>query len=444
MISTRCIRTTLCAALVGFAGVAANGADEQYQREIDRAREVFKLIVDGKYEEFVLASTEEVREKLPADGLKQIWIGITGTVGAYVKEMKATAVPVRQWVAVDLVSQFESAALNVRVTLDGEGKVAGLLFLPTSEGVTYEAPEYADRSKFREETITVSAGEFPLPGTLTIPKGKGPFPAVVLVHGSGPHDEDETIFNTKPFKDLAWGLASRGVAVVRYEKRTHKYPDSIDPVKVTIDEETVDDAVAAVRLLLNRADIDSRRVFVAGHSLGATAAPYLATKERRMAGIIMLAAAARPIYELVEDQVRYIANVDGTIDEAEGEGIAAIVKEVQALREGTWKPGDTLLGAPAEYWAGLDKMDPIGHARALTIPILIVQGGRDYQVSMKDFGIWKKQLAGRKNVTLKLFERMDHLFHAADGPSTPQQYTEKGYVDESVIAYLADWIHRRH
>jgi dienelactone hydrolase len=418
------------------------GAEDRYQAQADRARELLRLLIDEKYEEFVEASDETMKAVQPADKLKEVWTGVVASVGPYEKEIQAAAVPVGALVAVDLVCKFTSGALNVRIVLDKEGRVSGLWFTPWSQSVPYQPPGYVDTSKFREEEVTVSPGALPLPGTLTLPNGKGPFPAVVLVHGSGPHDRDGTLFKNKPLKDIAWGLASRGIAVLRYEKRTHKYGSSMDPRKITIDEETVDDAVSGARLLMTREEIDPHGVFVVGHSLGATAAPYIATKEPQIAGLIMLAAAARPLYELAEEQMVYLAGLEGELGEKSRERLEEVRRNVKVLREGTWKPGDMLLGAPVEYWASLNKMKPVMNAKSLAIPILIAQGGRDYQVNcQRDFGLWKKELAGRKNVTFRLFEKMDHLFHTGEGPSTPQQYKRRAYVDKSVIEYLADWIH---
>lgn len=422
---------------------AVAGEDDKFEAQIKTARKYFQLIVDAKYDEFMKVSDANVRKGLPADKLKEAWMGISSAFGSYEGEISASAMPVNDMISVELLSKFSSGRLSVRVTLDKDLKVAGLLFVPASKPRDYDVPSYVDESKFREEEITVTHESYSLPGTLTIPKGKGPFPAVVLVHGSGPHDRDETLLGNKPFKDIAWGLASRGIAVLRYEKRTLKYGSTLDPTKIGIDEEITDDALAAARMLMKHKDVDSLGVFVAGHSLGATAAPYIGRKERKLAGIIMFAAAARDIFELVEEQIIYIANLDGTVSEAERKQIDTVTKEVKALRDWTWKPGDTLMGAPTEYWARLKKMAPLVNAKKLTMPMLVLQGGRDYQVSPEnDFGKWKEELAGRDNVTFKLFKPMDHLFRKGKGPSTPQDYQRVEAVDETVIKYVADWIHK--
>ena len=142
-------------------------------------------------------------------------------------------------------------------------QIAGLFFLPADTSQDYKPPAYVKSGSFQTREVVVGDGEWALPGTLTLPQGKGPFPALALVHGSGPHDRDETIGPNKPFRDLAEGLASQGIAVVRYEKRTQAYAQKLASVKnFTVDEETVDDAVAVVTLLRKTPGIDPRRVFV--------------------------------------------------------------------------------------------------------------------------------------------------------------------------------------
>src|SRR2546425_10392277 len=113
--------------------------------------------------------------------------------------------------------------------------------------VPWTRPAYSKPDAFRESEVTVGADQWKLPGTLTVPTGSGPFTGIVLVHGSGPNDRDETIAATKVFKDLAEGLASRGVAVLRYEKRTRQYGARVASMQgLTVDDETVTDAARAL------------------------------------------------------------------------------------------------------------------------------------------------------------------------------------------------------
>src|ERR1035438_4645996 len=185
-------------------------------------------------------------------------------------------------------AKFATQSINFRIVIDSAGLVAGFFQLPGA--VDWQRPEYSQPSTFKEREVTVGDGEWKLPGTLTVPVGAGPFPAVVLVHGSGPNDRDETVGGAKGFQDLGEGLASRGIVVLRYEKRTLQYRARIASIaNFTVQEEVVDDAVKAAALLRSLAEVNGSRVFVIGHSLGAYVAPRIAELDGKLAGIVLMA-----------------------------------------------------------------------------------------------------------------------------------------------------------
>ena len=278
-------------------------------------------------------------------------------------------------------------------------------------------------------------GEDPykLPGTLTIPKGKGPFPAVVLVHGTGPNDRDETVGAIKVFKDLAEGLASRGIAVLRYEKRTKLFMARMSAKPYTADEEVVEDASNAIELLRAQPEVNGQRIFVLGHSLGGYMAARIA-QEGKAAGIIVLASNARPLEDVIVEQAAGLELP--AQDLANIKTAAAKVKKLETSDEDQ----PNVLGLPVAYWVDLKGYDPVAAAKKLGVPVLVLQGERDPQVSMKDFGLWKAGLAGSKGSSAKSYPSLNHLFVAGEGKSTEAEYRKPGHVAPEVVEEIAKFI----
>src|SRR5262249_49102198 len=149
---------------------------------------------------------------------------------------------------------YERGNLEATLTTGADGKVEGFLIQPAAP------PPAATRSDLPSREVKFApAHRGELPGTLLLPKGRGPFPAVVFVHGSGPNDREEAVGGTRVSRDLADGLADRGIASLRYEKRTKARPEDYRGA-YTVDDETTDDAVAAAAFLRTQAEIDPKRI----------------------------------------------------------------------------------------------------------------------------------------------------------------------------------------
>jgi alpha-beta hydrolase superfamily lysophospholipase len=235
------------------------------------------------------------------------------------------------------------------------------------------------------------------------------------------------------------------VAVLRYEKRTREHGARIASlVEFTVKEETIDDAIAAVRLLRGTPGINSKRIFVLGHSLGGMVAPRIAIAAGAdVAGLIIMAGAVRSLEQSLVEQTRYLAQADGTISPDEQKQIdqyEQLAARVKTLAPNDPPPAVPGISVPTSYWIDLRGFDPPTAARAVKLPMLIVQGGRDYQVTSADFEKWKAALAERRDVTLKLYPSLNHLFIAGTGPSLPAEYFTPGHVDEQVVRDIAEWI----
>ena len=345
---------------------------------------------------------------------------------------------------------FERAELDAKVSFDADGAIIGLLLVPPTEvapcpgQVAEAAPAPAPPALpegINETAVTVGAEGWPLDGILTRPDGAGAVPAVVLVHGSGPLDADQTVFANKPFRDIAHGLARRGIASVRYVKRTRAYADRLkrELPDYTIADETVDDAVAAARWLRARDGIDPQAVFVLGHSLGGLMAPAIGAREPALAGLVVVAGPSRPAEDLLLEQVRYLAESQGVTAE-QIERLEAGRQRIKALARGEAVDAPLPLGMSAAWWQSMSAHDPVATARDLAMPMLILHGGRDYQVTADDYEGWRTGLAGRGGVEFRLYPRLNHLFLAGDEPSMPTEYLKAGHVDDEPIADIAAWI----
>lgn len=416
-----------------------------------RARDFVSQLAAAEYRQARQHFTTTMKLTLSGQKLEEIWQSLQQQAGGFIQQGEASIQAEQGYQVVYITCRFGLSALDVKVVFDKKGQIAGLFFQPAEDSTAmapeYQAPAYADPELFREEEVVVGVEDWPLSGTLSLPNGDGPFPAVVLVHGSGPNDRDETLGPNRVFKDLAWGLTSRGIAVLRYEKRTREFADSFTPAQMqdfTVQEEVIDDALAAVAWLEHRPEIDPERVFVAGHSLGATLAPRIASQSDSLAGIVLLAAAARPVEDLMLEQSQYLASADGNLDRAEKAGLKdlqELVEQVKALPQAAdYDPEELILGAAPAYWLDLAGYNPLSVAADLSMPMLILQGERDYQVTMTDFALWQDALGNRSNVTFRSYPALNHLFLAGEGPSLPAEYQHPGHVDLAVIEDITAFI----
>lgn len=420
MIDGRLVCRIALAAVLATAGAPAVGADDG--AAVDRAKRIVDLLRAEKFDAVANEFNAQMTAALPVTQLRGVWSTLGQQVGAFAGYLdERVASPGAGITAVVLGCRFENAALNVIVAFDAERKIGGLRFMPRQ--AAEQAPSAPPASsRFREEAVTVGTGEWALPGTLSIPAGRIGA-AVVLVHGSGPHDRDETVGPNKPFRDIAWGLADRGIAVLRYEKRTRVYPRKMAGDRnLTVREVVIDDALRAAALLRARSEIDRERIFVLGHSLGGTLAPRIAAGDESLAGIIIMAGATRRLQDVALEQLTYLASLKPGSPDPE--------RSLQML----------LRAAPESYWKDLETYRPAEVAATLRIPMLILHGERDYQVTSADLQGWRDALAGRAGATIKSYPTLNHLFMVGEGKSTPAEYERSGQVAEFVLDDIVEWI----
>ena len=407
-----------------------------------KAAVMVECLTTGQYQKATENFDIDMRTMLPPDKLRTAWSGVRSQLGPFVEVKEYRFEKGRNLDVVHAICRLEKDSIDIQMAFDSSQRMSGLYFRPVAaQGEDMKKPK-----DIAEQEVTVGSGAWALPGTLSLPKGSGPFPAVVLVHGSGPHDRDETVGPNKPFKELAWGLVERGIAVLRYEKRTKAHAKECQAMlaDITMKEETVDDALLAADLLRKNSLIAPGSIYVLGHSQGGYLMPRILGADSAIAGGIILAGPSRPLEVLLIEQFEYIDSLAEHKDKELSQLIETTKKQIDVLKSPGLSPStsakDLPLGVPAKYWLVLRGYQPAAEAAGLRQRLLVIQAGRDYQVTMADYQGWQKALEGKGNVAFKLYPNCNHLFIEGKGKATPEEYEKPGRMSKKVIEDIAKWV----
>lgn len=303
-----------------------------------------------------------------------------------------------------------------------------------------------------DEKIVIGAGtKYPLNGMLTIPdKTNGLLPAVVLVHGSGPSNMDGKVGNNYPFKDLAEALSERGIAVLRYDKRTFVYGKEMrNDTGLSVKEETIEDAILAANFLRKDSRIDGNRIFILGHSMGGMLAPRIDAEGGNFAGIIIMAGSPRKLEEIIMNQNNDVLismnKFMKMIARKQIEALSSKFNNIYSLSDEEAK-SNKVLGkyVRAYYLKEMGEHPSIDYLKELDKPVLILQGEKDFQVSLEnDFEGYKEIFDDRRNVTFKLYPNLNHLFMPSvygELLKAKKEYKVAQRMDKQVMKDISEWI----
>lgn len=419
----------------------------------NKSKEFMNLVEKEDWASLYSLFNQTLQKYVSQEHLPHLLPGMTAAYGKINKvELQATESN-SLYTTVKMLVTAEQGPYVFVLHFDQKGKVNDFTITMATDPNQFRNPEYNHPEKYIEKPIVFGEKPFQLPGVLTVPKGEGPFPVVVLVHGSGAHDKDETIFTMKPFRDLAVGLANHGIAVLRYDKRTytHAVKSSMDP-KFSIMEETVIDANHAVEKLKSLPEIDGENIFVLGHSQGAYALPLILENDKKkdIKGAIGVAGPVGKFHELLLWQIEEGLERAKKMN-APQEQIAAIQEQLDwmqaqaALLEDPQYSQDNL---PAEFglsnpywWFDLKEYEPAERMAEQDVPLLLLQGGKDIQVPAEHLDQWKEVLKEPDNVQYQLYPNMMHMLADYAGePDGMTEYYTPGNVAEAMIDDVAAWV----
>ncbi|MFC7074121.1 alpha/beta hydrolase family protein [Halovenus rubra] len=417
----------------------------------DRARQFATQFADRAFADAVelLADRAAVSGPFP-DGfqpesataeelLKQYWWGLHGQYGAF---DGIGAVTQNEPATVTVQFTFENGTETARIGL-GDGDISEFSFMPA-----YEPPEYADEGVFTERSVSIDAGELTLDGRLTLPDDTGTAPGVLLVHGAGIHDPDGTNGNSKILKDIAWVLATEGIASLRYEKRLAV--ESVPDKEFTLDSVVTDDAVTALSRLAAAGGVDEDALFVAGHSQGGACAPRIADRYGAVAGVVTFDGSTDPgaIAPEHADIIRYEFVIDGKLDEEQAAQIEQDRETLARIDAGAFEDDETIMGRPGVWHRSLQANNPVETVSALDIPLFSLQtNGADEQTQPELAAFFEDSYEAWQDADLpagsrvERYQDVDHFFQSVTPPTGPLSLYFGGTVIESALTDLSEWIH---
>ncbi len=405
-----------------------------------------------------------------------------GATGISVDEVKMEEDHIR-FELESVFAVFEGIISQDFLTIEGEWKQAGsslpLELRHVAKATEVRRPQDPKKPyPYEEEEVTYENREVGviLAGTLTYPNSGGPFPAVLLISGSGPQDRNETVLGHRPFLVLSDYLTRRGVAVLRVDDRGVG-GSSGDGMQATT-EDLAKDVRAGIRFLKDREDIDSKRIGLIGHSEGGIIAPMVAAASEDISFIVLMAGTGLPGEDVLNMQAELLARAEGAPEEAIAKSlerqkhIIRVVKEEKDQEVKKEKLHEIILKAleelPAEQKEALP--DPEAYAEAqlanllspwfqyfltydprptltqVQCSVLAIIGEKDLQVPPKEnLSAIKEALeeGGNKDYTVLELPGLNHLFQSAKTGAVSEYARIEETISPSALKIIEDWILER-
>lgn len=416
------MRTKIFASLLLLLSIHA------FSQNVTAGKEFINYMLAGDYTKCYQYLDDDIKNDLPINQLSDIVKQVEADLGQFKKIISVTD----SAEVIYYYSEFEKAKLDIQVSFNTSSKVVGFFFVPHKE----------DQQANDANNYTIQGSDHKLEGTLLIPeKNIDKKKLVIFLAGSGPQDRDESLYENKPFKDVAEGLKKLGIASYRFDKSTFRNPEKFG-TKSTIDDEYTYDALSAVSFFTGSPEFKEYQIILLGHSLGGHIAPKVFNEAKNISKMIFMAANASPLTDLIISQYDYICKLNPDDENLKKES-AKVKEQVLILHSEKFNERtpqeDLLLGQSYYYWKSLLDYNLLLEVERINVPILVLQGEKDYQVTMKDFALWKKHIKSKGSKFIS-YPKLNHIFMTGSEKSTPDDYMQKGIVDEKVIQDISGFI----
>lgn len=422
--------------IITLAFILASSAYAQTSIE-----KVSRNLAKHKYNKIYRCFDANMKSKVPKEQLQSLWEQIELGAGNLVSVEEVKSEQMDESVRQTATLKFDLAALRIVMSENQKGEINGLFI----SQLGYAPPKYGQDLRLGKKFINFMSDGFMLSGELMVPADCNNCPLVILVHGSGPNDKDETIGANKVFNDIALGLAANGIASYRYDKRFKLYPELMKK-QFDLYDETINDAIAAYNLLKADTSLHLGNYYMLGHSLGAYAMPLIADSIADLKGAVLFSANARKLEDLIEYQMHYLTAWDGEVTKEEQKIIDENIVKAENIRTGNFTDttsAEALLAYwPGLWWKGVANYNPVEQVQQNTkTPFLILQGEKDYQITMVDYNLWIEGVGNQPNVEMKSYPGLTHLFTPTEAEHPgPNDYFLPNNVNKDVIWDIADWI----
>ncbi|MEF9953286.1 MAG: alpha/beta hydrolase, partial [Clostridium sp.] len=294
------------------------------------------------------------------------------------------------------------------------------------------------------EEVTISGGSYPIHGELVKPKNPlSDMKTVIIVGDAGPTSRDGGTYVNSPYKDIAEGLGSKGIASFRFDKRYYTYGEEFsveEDLAFTLKEDYVDDYKSIMTYIGSRNDINKDNLYVIGVGQGGNLIPMLEEASGLAKGYVFMGANQSPAEDIIANMSKYLVNVmPGLTDADKAESIGLINTELQLIKgltEGS--ADDFFFDQSTKYWLSYKGYNAATKANSISKPMMFLHGGNDLAVPVTEIDKFKSVLSGKDNVIFKTYSGLTSEFIV--GAKNFEAYSVKGKVSQAVIDDIAIFV----